>query len=95
MPGPDVAVITFKPAMDAPRQAPMDAISSSAWRQTPPRGGSSESMVFSMVVAGVIGYPAKKRHPAATAPRATASFPSSKVKDMGFPYLFYCLILSK
>jgi hypothetical protein len=38
-----------------------------------------------MVDAGVIGYPAKKRHPAATAPRATASLPSNKVKDIGSP----------
>jgi hypothetical protein len=29
MPGPAVAVITFIPAMDAPRQKPMEAISSS------------------------------------------------------------------
>jgi hypothetical protein len=50
-------------------------------------------MVFNMVVAGVIGYPAKKRHPAATAPRATASLPSSKVKDMGFPLIFSSLLL--
>ena len=30
IPGPEVAVNTFNPLMDAPRQAPMDAISSSA-----------------------------------------------------------------
>jgi hypothetical protein len=42
-------------------------------------------MALSMVDAGVIGYPAKKRHPAATAPRATASLPSNKVKDIGSP----------
>jgi hypothetical protein len=37
--------------------------------------------VLKMVVAGVIGYPAKKRHPEAIAPHATASFPS--IKDRG------------
>jgi hypothetical protein len=35
-------------------------------------------MALNTVVAGVIGYPAKKRHPAAMAPRAMASFPSIK-----------------
>jgi hypothetical protein len=33
-------------------------------------------MVLNMVVAGVMGYPAKKRHPETTAPQAIASFPS-------------------
>jgi hypothetical protein len=48
-----------------------------------------------MVVAGVIGYPAKKRHPAATAPRATASLPSNKVRDMAVPlYLIRNLFFS-
>jgi hypothetical protein len=46
--------------------------------QIPPAGGSSFSMVLKMVVAGVMGYPAKNRHPAANAPRAMASFPSIK-----------------
>jgi hypothetical protein len=35
-------------------------------------------MVLNMVVAGVMGYPAKKRHPEATAPHAIASFPSMR-----------------
>ena len=55
MPGPEVAVRTFMPAMDAPRQNPMEAISSSPWIQMPPAGGNSFSMVFRIVVAGVIG----------------------------------------
>jgi hypothetical protein len=36
--------------------------------QMPPLGGSSLSMVLKIVVAGVMGYPAKKRQPAVTAP---------------------------
>jgi hypothetical protein len=35
-----------------------------------------------MVVAGVIGYPAKKRQPAATAPRAIASLPSNRLNGI-------------
>ena len=55
MPGPEVAVRTFMPAIEAPRQRPIEAISSSAWMQTPPSGGSIASMWLRMVVAGVIG----------------------------------------
>ena len=39
-------------------------------------------MVFNMVVAGVMGYPAKNWQPARYAPQATASFPSKRVWDM-------------
>ena len=35
IPGPEVAVIVLKPAMEAPRQKPMEAISSSPCRQIP------------------------------------------------------------
>jgi len=38
-------------------------------------------MVLKIVVAGVIGYPAKNRHPEFTAPQAIASLPS--IKDNG------------
>jgi len=34
MPGPEVAVMAFTPAMEAPRQKPIEAISSSPWMQT-------------------------------------------------------------
>ena len=44
IPGPEVAVMTFMPAMEAPRQKPRDAISSSPCRQMPPMGGSRFSM---------------------------------------------------
>jgi hypothetical protein len=52
----------------------------------PPVGGSSWSMVFNMVVAGVMGYPAKKRQPAAIAPRATASLPSMNDSAIWYPF---------
>ncbi len=55
MPGPEVAVRTFMPAMEAPRHKPIEAISSSPWMHTPPSGGSMASMWFKIVVAGVIG----------------------------------------
>jgi hypothetical protein len=70
--------MVFIPAMEAPRQKPMDAISSSPCMQIPPAGGRSFNMVLKMVVAGVMGYPAKKLHPAITAALAIASFPSIK-----------------
>jgi len=44
MPGPLVAVITLRPAIAAPRQKPIDAISSSAWMTTPFSDGRNSSM---------------------------------------------------
>jgi hypothetical protein len=46
--------------------------------KTPPTLGNSWASTSAISVDGVIGYPAKKRHPAARAPRAQASFPWSK-----------------
>ena len=54
-PGPEVAVMTFNPAMEAPIQYPIAAISSSACKTVPPVGGNILSMVLRMLVAGVIG----------------------------------------
>jgi hypothetical protein len=51
----------------------------------PPKGGNSFSRVLNIVVAGVIGYPAKKRHPEATAPQAIASLPSIRQKAIVTP----------
>jgi hypothetical protein len=51
--------------------------------QIPPEGGSSFNMVFKMLVAGVIGYPAKKLQPASHAALAITSFPSRKDIAMG------------
>jgi hypothetical protein len=56
--------------------------------QMPPAGGMILSRVLKMVVAGVIGYPAKKRHPEAIAPQATASLPSIRHEDIYSPEKF-------
>jgi len=50
-----VAVIAFQPAMAAPMQKPIEAISSSAWSATPPSLGSRSIMWLKIVEAGVIG----------------------------------------
>jgi hypothetical protein len=55
MPGPLVAVIARAPPIAAPMQKPIDAISSSPWMATPPRGGSSRIMAIRIGEAGVIG----------------------------------------
>jgi hypothetical protein len=47
-------------------------------------------MLAKTVVAGVMGYPAKKEQPAAMAPLAIASFPSIKDKAIFPPdHIFY------
>ncbi len=40
-----------------------------------------------MSVAGVIGYPTKKRPPPARKPKATASFPVERIRFEGLPSL--------
>jgi hypothetical protein len=60
----------------------MEAISSSPCRHIPPSGGKRSIMFVKIVVAGVIGYPAKKRHPDAIAPRTIASFPSIRQRGI-------------
>jgi hypothetical protein len=57
----------------------------------PPEGGIIRSRVLKMVVAGVIGYPAKKPHPEAIAPHATASFPSIRLKGI---YILPIIVIS-
>ena len=54
-PGPEVAVIDFLPAYEAPITMPSAAISSSAWTTEPPTFGSSAARNSMMSVAGVIG----------------------------------------
>jgi hypothetical protein len=53
----------------------MEAISSSICKKIPWYLGRSRDIISVISEAGVIGYPAKKRQPAAMAPRAQASFP--------------------
>src|SRR5680860_1607979 len=71
-PGPDVAVRAISPVREAPMQAQIDAISSSICRKTPPILGSSWAMVSMISELGVMGYPAKNRTPASSAPSAQA-----------------------
>ena len=54
MPGPDVVVTPSAPANDAPRAAPMPAISSSAWNVVTPKDLCLLSS-WRMSEAGVIG----------------------------------------
>ena len=54
-PGPEVAVIDFCPAKEAPSAAPMPAISSSAWRTTPPYFQISRERNCITSVEGVMG----------------------------------------
>ena len=57
-PGPDVAVMALRPARDAPITAPMDAISSSNWINTPPSLLGRREAIISMISEdGVMGYP--------------------------------------
>jgi hypothetical protein len=77
-PGPDVAVIDLAPAHDAPKIAAIDASSSSNWMNMPPISGNLLEMCSATSLAGVIGYPAKNRQPAAIAPSATATSPYQK-----------------
>ncbi len=76
MPGPEVAVIERAPAIVAPMHIPIEAISSSPCMAIPPTFGSSAIIIMRICEAGVIGYPAKKSHPASKAPRTIAVAPS-------------------
>ena len=66
----EVAVIALAPPTDAPMTAAILAISSSIWINTPPTLGNSCAMYSAMSVEGVMGYPPKKRQPAAIEPAA-------------------------
>ena len=75
-PGPLEAVKAVAPAVAAPIQCPMEEISSSPWIPIPPTLGSSRNICVNIPDAGVMGYPAKKSHPASKAPLAIAAAPS-------------------
>ena len=55
MPGPEVAVIAFLPAKEAPTTAPMPAISSSHCSIAPPYFQTSRAKNCMISVEGVIG----------------------------------------
>src|SRR5512140_2208235 len=73
MPGPEVAVIAFLPANDAPTTAPTPAISSSACSTVPPYFQISRVRNCMISVDGVIGYPPKNVQPAKIAAAAHMS----------------------
>ena len=82
-PGPEVAVSALAPASEAPITAPIEAISSSIWMKWPSTWGRRRDSTSAISVEGVMGYPAKKRAPAAIAPSATASLPSIRRRGWG------------
>jgi hypothetical protein len=86
-PGPDVAVIALTPAQEAPRMAFIDASSSSIWIKIPSTSGRRADIRSATSVAGVIGYPAKKRQPALIAPSAQAVSPFIKNSPTSGPTL--------
>jgi hypothetical protein len=78
-PGPDVAVMDLAPVQAAPIIAAIEAISSSIWiKHAPLIFGIRAAICSATSVEGVIGYPPKKVHPAASAPSALAIFPCIK-----------------
>ena len=78
-----------------PITAAMLAISSSIWIKTPFFFGSFTAMCSATSVEGVIGYPPKNRHPAASAPSAQAVFPcqnSAFVNIQSPPFLVHMVL---
>src|SRR5450759_342887 len=74
-PGPLVAVMALTPPIEAPITAAIEAISSSICTNTPSTSGNWRASRSAISDDGVIGYPAKKRQPAAIAPNAQAWLP--------------------
>ena len=78
--------MAFTPAADAPSTAAMEASSSSICRKCPPTCGRRSALCSAISVDGVMGYPAKKRIPAAMAPSTAASLPCIRTAfDMSSP----------
>src|SRR5438445_276295 len=75
-PCPVDPVAARAPVLSAPQHMPTASSSLSAFTQTPPTSGRRSAKCSSNSVNGVIGYPAKNRHPAAIAASAIASDPS-------------------
>ncbi len=92
-PGPEVAVMLFMPPHEAPSTAAMDAISSSICIKVPPTSGSLTERCSAISVAGVMGYPPKKRHPAARAPSAHATSPVIKYSPVFIAGFIFGLLI--
>ncbi len=63
------------PVRAAPMTAPIAPISSSICMKRPPTMGNLRERNSAISEEGVMGYPPKNLHPAATAPSAHASLP--------------------
>ena len=87
--------MAFTPPQEAPRMAAMEAISSSIWMHIPCTWGSRLASRSAISVAGVMGYPAKKRQPAAMAPSAQASSPLIKNSPVKIPGMAMAPLLSR
>jgi hypothetical protein len=91
-PGPDVAVMAFAPVQLAPTTALIEANSSSICMNMPLTLGKRAAICSAISLAGDIGYPAKKRHPAVIAASAHASLPCQKhLSPLAFFIVFVCL----
>ena len=78
----------FAPAQLAPMIAAEEAISSSSCMLMPPSLGRRSDIRSAISLAGVIGYPAKNRHPAAIAPSTQATLPCQKCGPGSTPLIF-------
>src|SRR5271169_4540197 len=68
------------------------ASSSSIWIKVPPTVGMREAKRSTTSVEGVIGYPAEKRAPAASAPSQQAWSPSRKWEPVRTPAGSACIL---
>src|SRR5271165_2227530 len=68
------------------------ASSSSIWMKVPPTVGMREANRSTTSVEGVIGYPAEKRAPAASAPSQQAWSPSRKWEPVRTPAGSACIL---
>src|SRR6266536_1055400 len=84
-PGPEVTVKAFAPPHTPPCNAIDAASSSSIWMKQPPTVGTRCAKRSTTSVEGVIGYPAAKRAPAASAPSQQAWSPSIKCVPVSTP----------
>src|SRR4030067_1987673 len=75
----DEEVMALAPVAEAPKSRLMEAISLSAWINSPPEAGRCLERYSGISFWGVMGYPKKRRHPASMAPMAIASFPLTSI----------------
>src|SRR5581483_3338276 len=90
-PGPEVTVKAFAPPHTAPCRVIEAASSSSIWMNVPPTVGPRAANRSTTSVAGVMGYPAANRAPAARAPSQQAWSPSMKCVPVSTPRGSACM----